>query len=70
VAKKYAGFRPIADDLRLYTAMIEEIPVLAFIGAEMIGSGKIEEIRDGSVRIRGEWYVRGVCAFTYEDKND
>jgi hypothetical protein len=67
VAKKYVGFRTIDNDLRLHTAMIEGVPVLAFMGAELLGSGRIEEIRDDSVRIRGEWYVRGVCTFTYAE---
>jgi len=63
--RKSNGFRPLYSELHLRTAAIENTPVLAFMGAELIGSGMIDEITDLSVKIRGEHYMRETCRFYY-----
>ncbi|WP_222120775.1 hypothetical protein [Paenibacillus sp. Y412MC10] len=40
-------------------------PVAAFIGQEMIGSGKIVEITDFAVKIGDEFYMCEACTFKY-----
>jgi hypothetical protein len=58
------AFKPLDSVIHLHTAAIEQRVVLIFIGAELIGSGEIEEITDDCVKIRGEWYMRSVCRCT------
>lgn len=54
---------PLRSDIHLYTAATENRPVVAFMGRELIGSGKITEITPVSVRINGAWYLRETCEF-------
>lgn len=61
----YAGFRQLTSALHFHTAAIEQTPALAFQGGELIGSGRIEEITDETIKIRGEWYIRDNCTFVY-----
>lgn len=63
--RKSNGFRPLTSELHLRTAAIENTPILALVGAELIGSGMIEEITEMAVKIRGEYYLRGTCRFYY-----
>ncbi|MDR9852866.1 hypothetical protein RJP21_04515 [Paenibacillus sp. VCA1] len=51
--------------IHFYTAMIERIPVVVFMGQEMIGNGNIVEITDFAVKIGGEFYVRKACTLKY-----
>ncbi|WP_256992302.1 hypothetical protein [Paenibacillus sp. XY044] len=57
--------KPLTSPIHFHTAMIEQIPVAAFIGQEMIGSGKIVEITDFAVKIGDEFYMREACTFKY-----
>ena len=44
---------------------MDQTPILVFMGAELLGSGTIEEITDEVVKIRGEYYMRETCTFTH-----
>ncbi|RRJ62918.1 hypothetical protein EHV15_08195 [Paenibacillus oralis] len=57
--------KPLTSPMHFHTAMIEQIPVAVFMGQEMVGSGKIIEITDYSVKIGDEFYVREACTFKY-----
>lgn len=57
--------RPLASDIQLHTAQMDRTPIVIFIGAELVGSGVIEDITEMSVAVKGEWYVRRVCTFKY-----
>ncbi|MFC4103628.1 hypothetical protein [Paenibacillus xanthanilyticus] len=69
-----AGFRSLSTLLHLRTAVIEQRPVLVFMAGELIGSGVIDaidenvtfdDITEDIVYIKGERYIRNVCAFYY-----
>lgn len=57
--------RPLTSDIQLYTAHLDRTLIVIFIGAELVGSGVIEDITEMSVAVRGERYMRGVCTFKY-----
>ncbi|APO44947.1 hypothetical protein BS614_13635 [Paenibacillus xylanexedens] len=57
--------RPLTSDIQLYTAQMDRMPIVIFIGAELVGSGVIEDITELSVAEKGERYMRGVCTFKY-----
>ncbi|MEK5641951.1 MULTISPECIES: hypothetical protein [Paenibacillus] len=57
--------KPLTSPIHFHTAMIEQIPVAVFMDQEMIGSGKIVEITDLSVKIGDEFFVRDACTFEY-----
>lgn len=57
--------RPLTSDVHLYTAKMEQTPIVIFIGPELVGSGVIEDITEASIAIRGEHYFREVCIFKY-----
>lgn len=57
--------QPLTTDIHLYTAQIDKTPVVVFIGHELVGSGVIEEITETSVKVKNEYYMRGVCEFKY-----
>lgn len=63
--KKSQFMRPLTSDIQLYTAEMDRTPIVIFIGAELVGSGVIEDITEMSVAVKGEWYVREVCTFKY-----
>lgn len=64
--KKIKRFmRPLTSDIQLYTAQMNRTPIVVFIGAELVGSGVIEDITEMSVAVKGERYMRGVCTFKY-----
>jgi len=62
---KYKGFRQLTSALHLHTAKLEQTHILAFQNNELIGSGRIEEITDETVKIREEYYMRDKCTFVY-----
>jgi hypothetical protein len=62
--------KPITSDIGLRTVMLQELPVIVYIGLERIGSGIIEEITETSVKIGGERYMRANCSFWKENKRD
>lgn len=45
--------RPLTSDIQLHTAQMDRTPIVVFIGAELVGSGVIEEITEASVKVRG-----------------
>lgn len=55
----------LTSPLHLYTAKLEGTPVAVFIGMEMVGSGKIIEITEESVKIGDDYFFRKVCTFKY-----
>ncbi|NWL87466.1 hypothetical protein DMN77_07595 [Paenibacillus sp. 79R4] len=57
--------RPLSSDIHLYTAKMEQSTIVVFIVDELVGSGKIEDITENSVRIGGEMLLRGLCTFKY-----
>lgn len=57
--------RSLTSDIQLYTARIDRTPIVVFIGAELVGSGLIEDITETSVAVKGERYLREVCTFKY-----
>ncbi|WP_339323625.1 hypothetical protein [Paenibacillus sp. FSL W8-0194] len=57
--------KPLTSSLHLYTAMAERVPIVVFIGNELVGAGRIAEISEDSVKIGGERYMREVCTFKY-----
>lgn len=66
---KYVGFRQLTSALHFYTAAIDETPLLAFQNAELIGTGRIEEIRSTDegdvVVINGEHFIKRNVTFVY-----
>ncbi|WP_258875339.1 hypothetical protein [Paenibacillus sp. VMFN-D1] len=57
--------KPLHSPIQLYTAKLDGTDVAVFIGGEMVGSGKIDQITDYTVKIAGEFYVRDACTFKY-----
>jgi hypothetical protein len=49
--------------LRLYTAAIEQKPIIVYMANEPIGFGVIEEVTDQAVKIEDEYYMRDICTF-------
>ncbi|MCM3205628.1 hypothetical protein [Paenibacillus illinoisensis] len=65
IRSKSRLLRPLTSDIQLYTAQMDRTPIVIFIGAELVGSGVIEDITEMSVAVKGERYMRGVCTFKY-----
>ncbi|WP_248924783.1 hypothetical protein [Paenibacillus hamazuiensis] len=63
--KTYLGFKPLTQAIHFHTAAINQTPVLAFMGTELIGSGIITEITNDAIKINEEYYMRDVCRFVY-----
>lgn len=57
--------KSLTSEIRLHTAMIDQLPVVVFVGDELVGAGRIAEITEISVKIGDERYVREVCTFRY-----
>ncbi|WP_379161321.1 hypothetical protein [Paenibacillus sp. sgz5001063] len=57
--------KPLTANVHLYTAQMERLPIVVFIGDELAGSGVIEDITEVSVKVRGEYYMRAACTFKY-----
>jgi hypothetical protein len=62
---KYKGFRQLTAPLHFHTAALNEAVVLAFQDNELIGTGRIAEIKDETVKIRDEWFMIANCTFVY-----
>ncbi|ANY67721.1 hypothetical protein BBD42_15545 [Paenibacillus sp. BIHB 4019] len=65
MTKKHKGFRELTAPVHFHTAAIDQTAILAFQDGELIGSGRIEEVTDETVRIGDEWFMRDNCTFTY-----
>ncbi|AWB46968.1 hypothetical protein DCC85_14455 [Paenibacillus sp. CAA11] len=57
--------RTLTANLHFYTAQMEQAPVVVFAAGELVGSGKIAEITEESVKIGDERFLRAVCTFKY-----
>lgn len=57
--------KPLTANVHFYTAQLERLPIVIFVGNELAGSGLIEEITPASVKVRGEYYMRAACTFKY-----
>lgn len=57
--------KPLTADIHFYTAMLDRTPIVVFIADELIGSGKIEEITENSVKVGKRRYLRESCTFKY-----
>ncbi|GIP21047.1 hypothetical protein [Paenibacillus sp. J22TS3] len=57
--------RTLTHNVHFYTAQLEGTPIVIFIADELMVSGVIEDITAVSVKVRGEYYMRDVCAFKY-----
>ncbi|WP_411736116.1 hypothetical protein [Paenibacillus sp. M2] len=58
--KKSQFMRLLTSDIQLYTAQMDQMPIVIFTDAELVGSGVIEDITEMSV-------MRGVCTFKYAE---
>lgn len=67
--KKHLGFRKLTSNLHFHTAIIDKTVILAFQGAELIGSGRIEALKESEeediVVMGGERYIKRNCTFVY-----
>lgn len=57
--------KPLVSNVHLYTAQMERLPIVVFVGNELAGSGLIEDITEATVKVRGEYYMRAACTFKY-----
>ncbi|RRJ55011.1 hypothetical protein EHV15_34720 [Paenibacillus oralis] len=57
--------RSLTSNIHLYTAQMERTPIAVFVAGELVGSGKIQEITENSVKIGDARYLRTVCEFKY-----
>lgn len=57
--------KPLTADVHFYTAMLDRTPIVVFIADELIGSGRIKEITENSVKIGERRYLRENCTFKY-----
>jgi|GEM_PF-1911935 len=57
--------RPLTSDIHFYTAHMERAPIVVFAAGELVGSGRIAEITEDSVKIGDERYLRAVCTFKF-----
>ncbi|WP_145323435.1 RNA-guided endonuclease TnpB family protein [Paenibacillus xylanexedens] len=46
--------RPLSSNIELYTAKLDRTAIVIFIGAELVGSGVIEDISEFNVEVKGE----------------
>jgi len=64
---KHCGFRVLTSEIHLHTAVTDQAIILAFIGHRLFGTGRIEQVTQDYVKIKGEYYARETCTFTYAD---
>lgn len=57
--------KPLISNIHFYTAKLDQTPIVVFAAEELVGSGKIAEITENSVKIGDERYLRAVCEFKY-----
>ncbi len=62
---KYKGFRQLTAPVHFYTAALDQSTVLAFQDNELIGTGRIDEITDETIKIRDEHFMLANCTFMY-----
>jgi hypothetical protein len=62
---KYKGFRQLTAPVHFYTAVLDQTTILAFQDGELIGTGRIDEITEETVKIRDERFMRANCTFVY-----
>ncbi|MMZ70951.1 hypothetical protein D1872_341500 [compost metagenome] len=55
--------RPLRSDIHFYTAQMERSLIVVFAAGELVGSGRIEDITNESIKIRGDYYLRKTCIF-------
>ncbi len=58
--------KPLTADVQLYTAKMDAKPIVIFIDQELVGRGVIERITEDSIKVKGEYFMRGVCEFKCE----
>lgn len=59
--------KPLTAEIHFYTAMLDQKPIYVFIGDELVGCGRIQEITVQSVKVGGARYFRESCTFKYAD---
>lgn len=42
--------KPLTSDIHLYTAQMDRSPIVVFAAGELVGSGRIAEVTENSVR--------------------
>ncbi|GIO30766.1 MULTISPECIES: hypothetical protein [Paenibacillus] len=57
--------KPLTSAIHLHTAMIDRLPIIVFIGNELVGAGRIAEVTENSVKIGDQRYIPEVCTFKY-----
>lgn len=57
--------KPLTSEIHFYTAMLDQTPIVVFIADELIGSGRIAEITENSIKIGKKRYLRDTCTFKY-----
>lgn len=57
--------KPLTAEIHFYTAMLDRTPIAVFIADELIGSGRIEEVTENSVKVGKVRYLRKNCTFKY-----
>ncbi|MEV5028535.1 hypothetical protein [Paenibacillus sp. LPE1-1-1.1] len=62
---RYLGFKVLTAPVHFYTAALDQSTVLAFQDNELIGTGRIEEITEETVKIREERFMIANCTFVY-----
>ena len=64
--KNRQSMKTLTSDDQLYTAKMDAKPIVIFIDQELVGRGVIERITEDSIKVKGEYFMRGVCEFKYE----
>jgi hypothetical protein len=61
--------RALTSPVHFHTAALDNTAVDVFQNGELLGSGRVVEIREGTVMLAGpegvEFYVQDVCTFVY-----
>ncbi|MFD1267580.1 hypothetical protein ACFQ3Y_09115 [Paenibacillus motobuensis] len=65
MTRKSRFMKPLTSDIHFYTAQMDRTPIVVFVADELVGSGKIEDITENSVKISGERFLRESCTFKY-----
>jgi len=57
--------KPLTSDIHFYTAQMDRSLIVVFVANELVGSGRIAEITEDSVKIGDGRYLRATCTFKY-----
>jgi hypothetical protein len=61
--------RTLTSPVHFHTAALDNAAVDVFQDGELLGSGRVVEVREGTVVLAGpdglEFYVQDVCTFVY-----